>query len=72
MTKLLAEAFRKASELPEAEQDSLAKWLLEELQGEREWDRQFAASQDVLGRLADEALEARRKGQTKSLDIDRL
>ena len=55
MTKLLEEAFRKASELPETEQDSLAKWLLEELESEREWDRLFAKSQDVLDRLAKEA-----------------
>jgi hypothetical protein len=57
MTRLLQEAFKKASELPETEQDSLAKWLLEELQSEREWDRLFAESQDILDHLAKEALE---------------
>jgi len=72
MTKLLEEAFKKASQLPETEQDTLAKWLLEELQSEREWDRTFAESQDVLGRLADEALEAHKKGNSKPMDFDRL
>lgn len=72
MTKLLEEAFKKASLLPATEQDALAQWLLVELEDEREWERQFAASEDVLGRLADEALEARRKGQTQPLDTDRL
>ncbi len=72
MTKLLEEAFKKASELPETEQDSLAKWLLEELESEREWDRLFAQSQNVLGRLAQEALEAHRQGKTKLMDFDRL
>ncbi len=72
MTKLLEEAFKKASELPETEQDSLAKWLLEELESEREWDRLFAQSQDVLDRLAQEALEAHRQGKTKPMDFDRL
>jgi len=72
MTKLLEEAFKKASQLPETEQDTLAKWLLEELQSEREWDRTFAESQDVLGRLADETLEAHKKGNCKPMDFDRL
>jgi hypothetical protein len=67
MTKLLQEAFRRASELPETDQDTLAKWLLKELESEREWDRAFAESQDVLSQLADEALKAHAKGQTKSL-----
>jgi len=72
MTKLLNEAFKKASELPETEQDSLAKWLLEELESEREWDRLFAQSQDALRRLAKEALEAHKLGKTKPMDFDRL
>jgi hypothetical protein len=72
MTKLLQEAFSRASELPETAQDMLAKWLLEELESEREWDRAFAESQDVLGQLADEALKARAKGQTRPMDIDCL
>ncbi len=72
MTKLLEEAFKKASELPESEQDSLAKWLLEELESKREWDRLFAQSQDALGRLAKEALQAHKQGKTNSMDFDRL
>jgi hypothetical protein len=72
MTKLLEEAFKKASELPETEQDTLARWLLEELESEREWDRMFAESQDVLDRLADEALDAHKKGKTQPMDFERL
>jgi hypothetical protein len=72
MTRLLEQAFKKASELPETEQDSLAKWLLEELESEREWDRLFAQSQDALGQLAKEALEAHQRGKTKPMDFDRL
>ena len=72
MTKLLNEAFKKASELSESEQDTLAKWLLEELESEREWDRMFAQSQGVLERLADEALDAHKKGKTRPMDFDRL
>jgi hypothetical protein len=72
MTKLLEKAFKKASELPDIEQNVIARWLLEELESERKWDRAFAESEDILVRLADEAIEAKNKGETKSLDLDRL
>lgn len=72
MTKLLEEAFKKVSELPEIEQDTLAKWLLEELKSERQWDRMYTESQDVLERLANEALDAHKKGKIKPMDFNRL
>ena len=72
MTKLLEKAFKKASELPDVEQNVIGRWLLEELESERKWDRAFAESEDILVRLADEAIEAKNKGETKSLDLDRL
>jgi hypothetical protein len=72
MTKLLERAFEEASRLPEMEQNALAKWLLDELHSEREWARAFAESEDVLERLADEALEDKRKGKTTPLNLDRL
>ncbi|MBI5097283.1 MAG: hypothetical protein HZB32_06580 [Nitrospirae bacterium] len=46
--------------------------LLEELEAEKEWEQIFAESEDVLDRLANEAIEAHKKGKTKPLDIDRL
>ena len=72
MTQLLEKAFEYASKLPEIEQNTLAKWLLEELEAERKWDRAFADSEDILGQLADEAIEAHRQGKTTPLDIDKL
>jgi hypothetical protein len=72
MTKLLEEAFKRASELTEIEQDTLAKWLLEELKSEKCWERMYTESQDVLSRLADEALDAYKNGKTKPMDFDRL
>lgn len=72
MTKLLEKAFKNAAKLPDVEQNALAKWLLEELEAERKWDRSFAESEDVLDRLADEAVEDHRRGKTKPLDIDKL
>jgi len=72
MTKLLKKAFERASELPEVDQNALAKWLLEELEAERKWDEIFAASEDVLEGLADEALREHKRGKTKPLDIRQL
>jgi hypothetical protein len=72
MTKLLEKAFREASKLPEVEQNALAKWLLDELHSEAKWERAFAESEDVLEKLADEALEEKRKGKTTPLDLSRL
>lgn len=72
MTKLLKEAFQKASKLPDTEQNALAKWLMEELEAERKWDQAFAESEDVLGQLANEALEAHKQGKTKPLNTKKL
>ena len=72
MTRLLEKAFKEASKLPVVEQNALAKWMVEELEAEKEWEQIFAESEDVLDRLANEAIEAHKKGKTKPLDIDRL
>lgn len=62
MTQLLERAFVEASKLDASEQDTLARWILEELESERRWDQLFAESQDELGIMAQEALEEHRKG----------
>ena len=72
MTTLLANAFEEASKLPETDQNALAKWLLEELHSEKKWAASFAESEDILDKLADEALEEKRQGKTTPLDLDRL
>ena len=70
MTSLLKEAFEKASELPPEEQDAFARLLLAELEDEAQWADSFARSQDVLGKLADEALAEFVSGDTEILDPD--
>jgi hypothetical protein len=72
MTTLLSRAFEQATQLPDVEQNALAKWLLDELQADREWSKAFAESEDVLDKLADEAIQAKRQGKTTPLDLDRL
>lgn len=58
MSKMLEEVFAKLHHLPEADQDSIAAWLIEELESEARWESLFAGS-DAVGRLADEALAER-------------
>jgi len=72
MTKLLERAFKRASHLPEVEQNALARWLIDEIEAERAWDARFAESEDVLESLANEAIELRKKGKAKSLVLSRL
>jgi hypothetical protein len=68
MEKALAE-IRKLSE---DEQNSIAAWILEELESERKWSQSLAESEDLLGQLADEALKEHRAGKTETLDLDKL
>jgi aspartate/glutamate racemase len=72
MTKLLGKVFKEVSKLPDIEQNAIAKWLLEELKAEKKWDQSFAASEDVLERLANEAIEVHKRGKTVPLDIEKL
>lgn len=62
MTQLLEKAFKEASKLPVVDQNALAKWVLEELEAEKKWELMFAESEDVLDKLADEALAVYRLG----------
>ena len=72
MTDLLERAFSEATKLPESEQNWLARRILAELESERQWEELFENSQDVLGRLAEEALTEYREGKTQILDVDCL
>ena len=72
MTRLLERAFKEASKLPEIEQNALAKWVMEELEAEGKWERAFAGSEDILNKLADEALAVHKQGKTKPLNIKSL
>jgi hypothetical protein len=72
MTKLLERAFNEASKLPEIEQNAFAKLVIEELETEKKWEKAFAGSEDILDRLADEALAAHKKGKAKPLSIEKL
>ena len=74
MTDLLQQAFDRASELPRDEQNAFARFLLAELDAERRWDELLdrPEAQDMLERMADEAIRAHREGRTEPLDLSRL
>ena len=74
MTELLQQAFDRASELPDSQQDEFARFLLAELNSERRWDEMFSRpeSEDLLDQWAGEALDAHRAGRTQPLDVETL
>ena len=72
VTDLLEEAFARATQLPDDEQDAFARRLMDELESERHWSRSFETSQRQLANLAREALAEDLVGRTEPLDPDRL
>lgn len=72
MTRMLEKAFSEAAKLPDVEQNALAKWVLSEIESDRDWNALFAESEDILAQLASEALEEEGHGKTTRLDIGKL
>jgi hypothetical protein len=74
MTKLLEQAFKRASELPESEQDAFASRWLAELEDEAAWDALVATpeSQAFLDRMAQHVRADIEAGRVKPLDADTL
>jgi len=59
-------------QLPPADQDTFGASMLQELRSEQRWQELFARSQDLLAKMADEALAEHRAGITEPLDPDAL
>jgi hypothetical protein len=68
MNTALQDAFQQASALPEAQQETLAAILLEEIAAEKNWQKSFESSQDTLARMASEAIAEDESGETRDLD----
>lgn len=71
MTHLLKHAFAKAAKMSKIQQNAFARWVLEELDSEKRWDKAFRKSQDVLALLADLALREHANGRTRPLHFRR-
>ena len=72
MTKLLEQAIAKIKNLPDNEQDIIATIIIEEIEDEIKWEKAFADSQDILAKLAAEAMTEYRAGKTQELDPETL
>jgi hypothetical protein len=74
MSQLMDQAFQKARQLPESEQEVIASIILQEIESEQKWAELFARpeSADLLTRLADEALAEARAGRARKLDVNEL
>jgi hypothetical protein len=67
MTQLLEKALTEVAKLPPAEQDALAAILLDEIASEHRWTALFSQSQDLLAKMAEDALAEHRAGKTRPL-----
>ncbi|MYA36445.1 MAG: hypothetical protein F4030_07480 [Gammaproteobacteria bacterium] len=74
MNDLLQRAFERAAALPSDEQERFARFLLAELESERQWAEIFSRpeSEDLLDRLANEALSDHKAGRSTLLDPEDL
>jgi len=70
MTAVMEKLIEATRKLPASDQDQYAARWLAELEDDRKWDESFAESQDVLERMANEALAEHRAGSTKPLFPD--
>jgi hypothetical protein len=72
MSELFDFAIQKVQSLPEAEKNVIAAIIIEELEDETRWKQSFSRSQDALAKLAIEAMQEDRNGETEKLDPDFL
>lgn len=68
MTDLLKKAFDAISALPPERQNAVAKMILAEIEDGKRWDEAFAASQDELAAMADEAIAEHRAGKSRPMN----
>ena len=68
MTQALSAAVATAAQLSEEEQDALAAILLEEMESEERWNALFADSQNLLERMAKEAIQDFQAGRVQPID----
>jgi hypothetical protein len=68
MGALLDKAFQRIQEMPEAEQETIAKQILAWLDDDAQWLSYFEANREMFVHLGKEALEAHRRGETAPLD----
>jgi len=68
MNALLEKAFAAVARLSEAEQESIASLILDEIEAERGWDQRLTNSQDQLDELARRARAEAARGDVLPYD----
>jgi hypothetical protein len=72
MTELLERVISELKTLPSGSQDAIAAIISEELEDEKQWDKAFSGSPDVLAQLASKAMADYHTGKTIELDPETL
>ncbi len=72
MTSTLERAISEVETLPEADQNAIADLILTELEDRKQWDQQFAATQEPLQRWAEKVRADIRAGRVRPQGIDEL
>ncbi|QDT69780.1 hypothetical protein MalM25_27210 [Planctomycetes bacterium MalM25] len=72
MTKTLEAAIERLRELPEEQQESLARILLEEIEAHDEWDASTGANPQRVAEISTEVRAAYHRGECEPLDPDKL
>ena len=72
MTELLERTITKLKTLSVEQQDAIATIILEELEDDIQWNNSFGRSQDLLAKLAKEAMSQYHAGKTQELDLEAL
>jgi hypothetical protein len=67
VNETLEKAIARLKDLPEDQQEAMGAIILEELEDEEGWDERFARTQDVLGKLGEEAQAEYRAGKTQEM-----
>ncbi|MGI4791859.1 MAG: hypothetical protein ACRYFS_23800 [Janthinobacterium lividum] len=68
ISESLAQAIAEAAKLPIEDQNFIAFRIMEEIADEKKWSNSFANSQDMLDKLAAEALQDLAEGKTYPLE----
>ena len=72
MTHLMEQAIERLRAVPEPQQESVARFVLNELEDDDRWSASTALHADALGRLADRVLADDARGNCAPLDPDKL
>ena len=72
MIRLLEDAIAKLRQLPEGEQEAVARFVLHELEEDGEWRRASEIHSEALSAIVSEVIAEDDRGECPNLDPDRM